>query len=116
MSAVDMIAAGLLLAGVVLITLACIGLQRFDDVFARLHAASKAPTLGVVLVGVAAALRAVDGEVAVKLLLALMLQVVTAPIAAHAIARAAHRTGTELSPRATVDELQRDNESASRAP
>jgi multicomponent Na+:H+ antiporter subunit G len=105
MTALDVLAAALLLVGAVIVTLGCVGLQRFDDVYARIHAASKASTLGVVLIMLGAALRAAQAEVAVKLLLAVVLQLVTAPIAAHLIGRAAYRTGTELGARTTVDEL-----------
>jgi multicomponent Na+:H+ antiporter subunit G len=101
----DVAAAVLLLTGVALAVVGGIGLQRFPDVFARMHAATKPATLGLVLVLCGAALRVEDpGDVA-KLLLVWALQFVTAPVGAHMVGRAAYRAGTELSPATSVDEL-----------
>jgi len=107
----DVIAAVLILVGVALAIAAGLGLQRFPDVFARMHAATKPATLGLVLVLAGAALRVeAAGDVA-KLLLVLILQFITAPVGAHMVGRAAYRAGTELSPTTTIDELARDRQS-----
>ncbi len=105
MSPLEIVAAGLLLTASTLALLAGVGLQRFDSVFARLHPATKAITLGVVLAALGAALMVDNAGDAIKLLLAALLQLITAPIAAHMTARAAYRAGTETSPRMQVDEL-----------
>ncbi len=106
----DAAAAVLILTGVTLGVAAGLGLQRFPDVFARMHAATKPATLGLVLVLSGAALRVEDtGDVA-KLLLVVALQFVTAPVGAHMIGRAAYRAGTELSPTTSCDELARDRQ------
>ena len=68
----------LMLAGATLALIAGVGLQRFPDMFARMHAA--------------------------KLLLVVVLQFITAPVGSHLIGRAAHRAGTELGD-VVVDEL-----------
>lgn len=102
---VDVLSAALLLGGAGLALLAGIGLQQFDDVFARIHASSKAITLGLLLIVLGTSLQMTNrGDVA-KLLLAATLQFVTAPVAAHMVGRAAYRAGTELSPHTVVDEL-----------
>jgi multicomponent Na+:H+ antiporter subunit G len=104
----DVIAAVLILVGVALAVTAGLGLQRFPDVFARMHSATKPATLGVVLVLAGAALRVEDrGDVA-KLLLVVVLQFITAPVGAHMVGRAAYRAGTELSSATSIDELARD--------
>lgn len=77
------------LTGSVLIALAGIGVIRFGDLYARMHAATKASTLGIVLIAVAAAL-AIDGA-ASKVLLAAAAIFVTAPSAAHLIGRGSYR-------------------------
>jgi multicomponent Na+:H+ antiporter subunit G len=105
MSVADVLAAVLLLLAVGFTLLAAIGLQRFDDVFARMHAATKAVTLGVLLACLGASFRVEDGGDIARLLLAAGLQLVTAPISSHMVGRAAYRTGTELSPATSVDEL-----------
>lgn len=102
---IDVIASVLILTGVAFTLLAGVGLQRFDDVFARMHAATKAITLGLLLIVVAASFRVEQqGDIA-KLLLAATLQFVTAPVGAHMVGRAAYRAGTEVSPKTSVDEL-----------
>ncbi|MFN3984001.1 MAG: monovalent cation/H(+) antiporter subunit G [Rhodocyclaceae bacterium] len=79
----------LVLAGGVFCLLGAIGVLRLPDCYSRMHAASKAGALGAVLVlaGVAAAS---SGAAAMEALFALMAVLVTAPLAAHAISRAAY--------------------------
>ncbi len=89
--------------GALLTLLAAIGILRLPDLFARLHAATKASSLGIacLMAGTALLLPAVD--VALKVLVAAIFQFLTAPVAAHVIGRAAYRVGV---PRHTVtDEL-----------
>ncbi len=95
----------LMFAGAALALIAGIGLQRFDDVFSRMHAATKPATLGLALVLTGAALQAPDAGAVVKLLLVVILQFLTAPVGGHLIGRAAYRSGTELSEHMAVDEL-----------
>jgi multicomponent Na+:H+ antiporter subunit G len=102
----DLAAATLIVAGVALFVIAGIGLHRFDDVFGRLHAATKPATLGLVLVLAGAALRMPSAGDVAKLLLVAVLQFVTAPIGAHMISRAAYRAGTEVAPGTVVEELE----------
>jgi multicomponent Na+:H+ antiporter subunit G len=101
----DVISAALLLSGVALAVVAGVGLVRFPDVFSRMHAATKPATLGLVLVGSGAALRVDEGSDALKILLVVAFQFVTAPVAAHMIGRAAYRTGAGAVDRLVVDEL-----------
>jgi multicomponent Na+:H+ antiporter subunit G len=105
MTLAEILAATLILSGVVLSILGGIGINRFPDVFARMHAATKPVTLGLALVLVGAALVKTEVPSVVKLVLAASLQFVTAPVAAHMIGRAAYRAGTELSPETSPDEL-----------
>lgn len=101
----DAVVAGLLLSGVALTLIATVGIHRFPDVFARMHAASKPATLGLLLVLAAAAVRATSGSDVTKLVLVAILQLLTAPTGAHMIGRAAYQSGTELSPDTVLDEL-----------
>lgn len=94
-----------MLLGAALSLIGGIGLQRFPDVFARLHVATKPATLGLLCILVGAAIRVGSTGDAAKLLLVIVLQFFTAPIGAHMIGRAAYRAGTELSPDTTIDEL-----------
>jgi multicomponent Na+:H+ antiporter subunit G len=74
-----------------------LGIVRFPDVYSRIHASGKVSSLGTVgiLVGTAFLLP----ETAFKLIVLGMFLVISAPVAAHAIALAAHRQGV---PRANV--------------
>lgn len=104
-TAVDIVSGGLLLLAVSFVLLASIGLHRFDDVFSRIHASTKAVTLGVVLAAFGAAMQMdTTGDVA-KLLLAAGLQLVGAPVAAHTLNRGSYWTGGELSPDTEIDHL-----------
>ncbi|HWH34564.1 MAG TPA: monovalent cation/H(+) antiporter subunit G [Acidimicrobiales bacterium] len=104
-TAVEVLAALLLLAGSLLAVLAGVGVLRFPDVFARMHAATKAATLGLVcIVGGASLLIGNPGDVA-KLVLVAVLLFITAPISAHMVGRAAYGAGTEMSDHTAVDEL-----------
>jgi multicomponent Na+:H+ antiporter subunit G len=105
---VDAIAGVLLLAGGVLALAAGVGLVRFPDLLARMHTAAKPQVLGLLLMLAALALRLRDWRVVGMLLLVAMLQLVTAPVAAHMVARAGYRTGKVDSERLVVDELTRD--------
>jgi multicomponent Na+:H+ antiporter subunit G len=101
----EVLTAVALLAGVSLALLAAIGLHRFPDVFARMHAATKPATLGLTLVLFAVAANAESPDDVVKLLLVVVLQFLTGPVGAHLVGRAAYRAGTELSEDTFVDEL-----------
>ena len=95
----------LLLAGAAWSVLAAIGMLKFVDVFGRLHAGTKATTLGLALVLAGAALRLEGGDAA-KLVLAGLLVFLTAPVGAHLVGRAAHHTRHVRPFRIdTVDEL-----------
>jgi multicomponent Na+:H+ antiporter subunit G len=104
-NAAEAIGATLLLVGSLLALLGAVGLHRFPDVFARMHAATKPATLGVVLVLTGAAIAIGDFAVSSTLVLIAALQLITAPVGAHMVGRAAYRAGTELSPATVIDEL-----------
>lgn len=82
----------LLLAGAGFVLVAALGLYRLGDVFLRMHASTKAGTLGIGLIVIAFAIWTDVGAVRVKAVMILLFMVVTAPIAAHLIGRAVYRT------------------------
>ncbi len=79
------------LAGSVLTMLSAIGVVRFADVQSRSHALTKAATLGVVFVLVGAALALDHPNDVTSLVLAAMLQIITMPVGANLMNRAAYR-------------------------
>jgi len=100
-----MLASGLMLIGVIFNILAAIGILRFPGTLAKMHAATKSTTLGLssVLLGSAVAFDNVGA--ATQLLLVMGLQLVTAPIAAHMIGKAAYRAYRDVRAQLSVDEL-----------
>jgi multicomponent Na+:H+ antiporter subunit G len=105
MSALDALGGAFLVTGSLLSLLGAVGLHRFADVFARMHAATKPATLGTVLTLTGAAIVVADLPASATLMLVAALQFITAPVGAHMVGRAAYRAGTELSPETWIDEL-----------
>jgi multicomponent Na+:H+ antiporter subunit G len=105
-TAADIASAVFLLSGALFVLLATAGLWRFDDVFSRIHAATKAITLGVLLAVAGTALRMDQWPDLLKLLLAAVLQLISAPVAGHMLGRAAYWTGMQSSAHTVVDHLK----------
>lgn len=86
----EIVVAALLVIGGVFTLVGAIGLVRFPDFFMRLHAPTKATTLGVGGVLLASiVLHAVRGEFGVHELLIALFLFVTAPVSANLMAKAA---------------------------
>ena len=94
----------LLLAGGVFAAIAGIGLLRFPDVLMRMHASTKAGTLGVGLSVFSVAIYYADDLVTTKVILIVSFILLTAPVAAHLIGRAAYRTSSALWAPTIVDD------------
>ncbi len=115
MSVVADVAAGTcFLVGSFLALVAGIGLVRFPDLLARMHAATKPQVLGLILMVVGLAIDLRSAPVLGTLLLVIMFQLITAPVAAHMVGRAGYRTGKIRSDLLVRDELTADRESAER--
>jgi multicomponent Na+:H+ antiporter subunit G len=92
----DVVAAILLLIGSIFTLSASIGLLRLPDVYSRMHAASKAGTLGSCVILLALAVVEADISVATRVVAAIIFFIITAPISAHLLARAALTAGYPL--------------------
>ena len=95
----------LVLAGCALTFLAAIGVVRFSDVFIRMHALSKASTLGLLLALVGAAVVMEHPNDITSLLLAALLHLVTSPIGGKMLARTTYRSEGIAEGIDTTDEL-----------
>ncbi|MDI6720294.1 MAG: monovalent cation/H(+) antiporter subunit G [Methanomicrobiales archaeon] len=110
----DILLISLLAVGLFFNGLGVLGLLRFPDVYTRLHATTKATTFGsiftsltVVVYGLYNLSASADGQyltLALHTLVAVFALAITNATGAHAIARAAHRSGVRPSP-AVVDRL-----------
>ena len=103
---VDVLAAVLLVSGSALALIAAIGLFRMPDAYSRIHVATKPATLAVVFTVGAAVLRVPGLAPTTKLLLAVLLQFWTAPVASHMLGRAAHASGLRPTEPWVVDDLE----------
>jgi len=114
MSLIDIIVYIFFTLGIFFNLLAGFGLLRFPDVYTRLHAGTKCTTFGsificgsVILIGLRMWLTGNpdDGSIlTIHTVIALIAILLTNPTGAHAIARAAHRSGVKPVG-AVIDEL-----------
>jgi len=81
----------------------CIGLARLPDIYNRLQAGTKCVTLGTCMILIGSAVYAGFGPLAVKAVLCMVFLLLTSPVAAHAVARGAYRSGVRLWPGSVVD-------------
>ena len=87
-----MIGEALALAGATLILLAAVGILRFGDPLARLHALAKGSTLGVLLILAGAALNLRDVNDLTSVALAAVLHLLASPPTSNMVSRAAYLT------------------------
>lgn len=111
----DIVAAILLILGALLSAVAGFGLLRYPDVLSRMHAATKPQVLGLflVLAGLGFALK--SWVVVPVLIVAWLMQLITAPVSAHLVGRATYRSH-HLDPKhIAVDDLAEAIEAQDRA-
>lgn len=94
---IDIVVVLCLLFGTFFIFSSSIGIIRFPDVYTRLHAATKASTLGVagIMLGAFIFLYVEHEIISGKLILGILFVLITAPVSGHVISRAAHRSGVK---------------------
>jgi len=80
---------GLLVAGLLVLVVAGVGLLRLPDALSRQHAATKAGTLGLALILPGVALAAGRPDWFPRLLALAAVLLITLPVAGHALARLA---------------------------
>jgi len=98
----------IVIIGVLFNTFGCIGLLRLPDVYNRLQAATKCVTFGTC--GIMFGIFVSHGfcSLGIKALVAIPFIFLTAPVAAHALARGAHLFGVKLWPKSVVDRYEED--------
>lgn len=107
----DVIAGLFMVLGAALVLIAGIGVGRSWSIYARMHSAAIAPTLGVISVAVGLALSIWSTTAFVTAFLVVILLLVTGPVGSHLLTRAVYRqTQSALD---SVDELARDESSDS---
>jgi len=99
----ELLGAIIVLAGSIFLFLGALGILRMPDSYNRLQAGTKASTLGTILALVGVAFFHPDWLG--KLLILSLFVILTSPISAHALARAAHASKVALSDRTVIDKL-----------
>ena len=104
----QIVAALLIVVGSLFALLAAVGMLRLPALYTRMHAASKAGVVGAGLILLAMAVVSLDGAVVLRALLGILFLVLTTPISAHLLARAAYQAGIRLADITNIDELAED--------
>ncbi len=100
-----------IIAGITVDLFGCIGLIRLPDVYNRLQASTKCVTLGTCGILFGLFIRFGLTAIGLKALICIVFILLTSPVAAHALARAAHRSGVELCKDTTkFDAYKEDND------
>lgn len=102
----DIASGTLLILGAGFAFVAAVGVVRFPDVLTRMHAATKPQTLGLLLILAGLALRLDSISDLTLILVVALFQLLTAPVSAHMVGRAAFRTGQVERGELTVDESE----------
>ena len=93
MTTIEIISVVMIFIGAFFILTAALGTYRFNDLYTRLHAASKASTFGFAFIVFGSVLPAGDMMDYTKAIVAIIFQFTITPVIAHMIARVAMRRG-----------------------
>jgi multicomponent Na+:H+ antiporter subunit G len=104
----EFVIGGLWIVGSAFALLAAIGVLRMPDVFTRMQASTKASTLGLGCLAIGAALQFGDVASLIRLMSIGAFLLLTTPVSAHVIARAAYRAGVPLWEGTVLDERRRE--------
>jgi multicomponent Na+:H+ antiporter subunit G len=94
-----------LLAGALICVSGAVGVNRFDDFYTRMHAASVTDTLGAAFILIGLMLISDQFIVIAKLMIILLLGLIVGPTTSHVLAKAALKNG--LKP--NIPEQNRDD-------
>jgi len=97
---IDIIAGLLVLGGSAFVFIAGLGVYNLPDTLNRMHASTKAGTLGSILSLIATALVFAEGSVTARVVAIIAFLLLTAPVAAHMIGRATVHLQRDLADRA----------------
>ena len=101
----EILAAILLVGGASVVALAALGIARLPDPFSRMHAAAKAGVAGAGLLLLGAGLAFGTAAAILTAAAAVGFLVLTAPVASHALGRAAYVAGAPLGAASVADAL-----------
>ena len=102
----DYIGIALVCIGLLFDFFGCVGLVRLPDVYTRLQASTKCVTLGTCFILLGTCVCVGLGAAGVKALICAVFVLITAPTAAHALARGAYKSGVKMEPPTVIDRYQ----------
>lgn len=105
----EIIIAILLFFGSLFVLVAAIGVVRLPDLLMKMHASTKAGTLGAGLTLLSVAFVFGEVSVATRVIAIIFFLLLTAPVAAHVIGRAGYYSGLNLWKGTVVDEFFADH-------
>jgi len=103
---IDVIGLILISVGLFFDFVGCLGLVRLPDVYNRLQAATKCITLGTCSILFGTFLMSGFTAAGMKALLCAGFLILTSPVSAHALARAAYKSGVKLWEKSVIDEYK----------
>ena len=103
---IEILTVTVMFIGAFFMLVASVGLIRLPDVYSRMHAATKATTLGLGGILLSTILSFQTLEVTTQALLAIFFLFITAPVAAHLISRSAYHRGPDLFDKTTLGEYK----------
>lgn len=108
----DYLVSALLWIAGIFTLIAAIGVLRFPDVYLRMHAATKAGTIGVISNLLALAIYFDDPAIRVRALLVALFLCITAPIVGHVLSRASLIAGVPMAPSTCNNDWEHDGKEA----
>lgn len=97
-----------LFAGCLMTLISAAGIARYPDVLSRQHVATKPQVVSLIFNLVGAALLVQDPTMTWTTILVVAFMLITSPISAHMLSRAAYRTGKIDTSKLVADELGED--------
>ena len=106
----NVVAALLILIGSGFVLTSALGLLRLPDLYTRMHAASKAGTLGSGVMLLALAVYANYSGIIMRALAGIAFFLLTAPVSAHLLAKVAYSAGYRLWPGSVSDAMSQNSD------
>lgn len=106
----ELISGVLEVVGAAFVLIGGIGVIRFGDFLSRTHPATKAPTLGLILIVTGVAIDLHTAVAVITVVLVVVLQLLTVPVGTHMLGRASHGSDDVEIVVDEVDELALDKQ------
>ena len=96
----------LIIVGSIFSFLAALGINRLPDLYCRMHSASKAGTIGSGILLICAGIHSYEFAIFARSVAGFFFLLLTAPVAAHLLARSAYIVGYKMNSVSVIDEMK----------